>query len=902
MQIDREQWSVLSSLLDQALELSPAEREPWLEALSGEHVTLKDTLRELLHHHAQAETHDFLDTTPKVQGTEVGPGGAPAPATLMPGMQVGPYVIEEEIGRGGMGAVWRARRGDGVIKRQVALKLPHVGLYGRDLIERFARERDILSGLAHTHIARLYDAGFASSGQPFLALEYVPGVPLPKYCDHHRLDVRRRLKLFQQVLRAVRHAHAQLVIHRDIKPSNVIVGPDGLAMLLDFGIAKLVTVDAADEAGHTQFAAALTPDYASPEQIRGEPVSTASDIYSLGVLLFEVLTGARPYQLARRSRRELEDAILNRDPPRPSQCIPDESAAAARGATLKGLSRALNGDLDTIVLTALKKAPAERYATVDAFLQDIDHYLRGEPVAARRDSGWYRAHKFVTRHRLPVALGALALAVILSFAAVAFLEAHKAAVERDRALALSERNEAVTQFLNTLITESAGSEKPMTVSDMLARSEALVSSEYHNNPEQQAAVLGMLGMYYHTNGEDTRAEPLLRKALDAIRSASDDDLRRKLTCDHAMAASALGKVAESTRSLHAVIDDPRTSAQQAAECLQYLAYMAQDASDGESALKYGNLALERLREVKNPSKLLEAAFLGSIGYAEHLNGRNDVAQQFYGKSLAQFAAAGRDRSPDAISVRNNWAVVSDGAGNPRRSLELYEQTLKIVAQNDPGATPPPYLVANRAHALESLGRYREATQGYSQCVALSGQASSVANHAYCLLGLVSVAQQSADLAAVEDYLRKATTVISPAVPAGYPADLALRVARARLALARGNAPAARTELDAVLATSKGGSATAAALSVRSELNLRDGKLADAEADARRVLSMVQAAQGGLPHSNRTGLAWLTLGKVLASEGNAAGAREAFQAAVTHLSNTVDAGHPMLRQARQRLAN
>jgi len=901
VQIDRAQWPVLSSLLDEALELPREAREPWLESLPPAHAMLKGTLRELLHHHAAAETRDFLDTMPKVDATNAAPGTASAPSTLAPGTQVGPYVIEEEIGRGGMGAVWRARRGDGVIKRDVALKLPHAGLYGPELIERFARERDILSQLAHSHIARLYDAGFDSGGQPYLALEYVPGQPLTQYCDEQRLDVTRRLRLFQQVLRAIQYAHAHLVIHRDIKPSNVIVGPDGQAMLLDFGIAKLVAVDAADEARRTQFAAALTPDYASPEQIGGRSVTTASDIYSLGMLLFELLTGGRPYRLRRGSRGELEEAILNAEPARPSQSIRDEVTAAARAATAKGLSRTLRGDLDTIVLKALKKAPAERYATADAFLQDIERYLRGQPVTARPDSGWYRTRKFVARHRLAVAAGAVVVAVVLSATAVALFEAHTATAERDRALALSSRNEAVTEFLNTLITEAAGSGKPVTVSAMLARSEALVSSEYRNDPDRRAAVLGMLGMYYHTNGEDTRAEPLLRKALDAVRSSSDGDLRRRLTCDHAMAAASLGEVAESTRTLNAVVDDPQTSAQQSAECLEYLAFMAQDASDGESALKYGNLALQRLHEVKHPSQVLEAGFLGSIGYAEHLNGRNGIAEQFYEKALAQFAAAGRDRSPDAISVRNNWAIVSDSAGTPLRSLELYEQTLQIVAQNDPGAAPPPYLVGNRAHALEILGHYADAAAGYAQCVDLSVQAGSVAIHAFCRLGLVSVALESGNLAAAEEDLRKAAALITSAVPAGYPAALALHVARGRLALAKGNVKEARTELDAVLANGKGAAAASAALSIRSDLNLSEGRLAEAEADARKVLSIVQEAQGGIPYSNRTGLAWLMLGRVLAQEGNTAGAREAFRAAVVHLSNTVQADHPKLQQARQLVA-
>jgi serine/threonine-protein kinase len=899
MEIEREQWPVLSKLLDEALELPVEARDTWLESLPAMHAGLKSTLRELLNHHSAAETHDFLGTMFKVAANEE-PHATPPPA-LAQGTIVGPYVIEEEIGRGGMGAVWRARRGDGVIKRPVALKLPHAGPYGHELIERFARERDILAALAHPHIARLYDAGFDAHGQPFLALEYVPGQPITRYCDERRLDVSQRLRMFQQVLRAVQYAHAHLVVHRDIKPSNVIVGPDRRAMLLDFGIAKLVEGEASgdDAAGRTQFAAAMTPDYASPEQIKGESVTTASDIYSLGVLLFEILTGRRPYRLTRDSRGALEDAILKTEPARPSQTVRDETAAHARSTTPKSLSRALRGDLDTIVLKALKKDPGERYATADAFLQDIERYLHGHPVLARPDSRWYRVRKLVARHKLSAVTSAVALTLIVATAAVALIEAHHAEVQRDRALALASRNEAVSEFLNQLITEAGGAGKPVAVSDMLARAEALVNTEYRDQPEHRAAVLAMLGIYYHTNGEDVRAEPLLRQALDAVRTSADGDLRRKLMCDHAMTRAPLGKVPESLRTLKAVVADPDTAPLVSAQCLEYLAFMAQDANDSAAALKYGNLALQRLREVPH-SRAMEAMFLSSVGYAEHLNGRNDAAERLFAQSLAEFARAGRDRNADAISVRNNAAVVSDGAGNPRRSLQLYEQTLAIVAENDPDAQPPPYLVGNHAHALESLGRFARATQVYEQCVGQTDQAGNMNSRAFCLLGLESVAQQTGDLPAAERYLGKAGEIIGKTMPPAHPASLALRVARARIEIARRNFEPARADLDFVLANGKSGSARSFASLARAELNLAENDLAAAESDARRALTIVEKAQGGIPYSNRTGAAWLMLGKVLAKKGDASGARAAFRAAIQNLSNTVDADHPLLQEA-QRLA-
>jgi serine/threonine protein kinase len=896
--VDPEQWPNLSRLLDEALEVPLEAREHWLESLSPADLTYKAKLRALLEQGASAETRDFLDVFPKLPMAEAANGALSGPA-LAPGTAVGPYVIEEEIGRGGMGAVWRARRSDGVIKRPVALKLPHMGLYGRELIARFASERDILAELAHPNIARLYDAGFSATGQPFLALEYVAGAPLTEYCDRHRLDVPARLRLFQQVLRAVQYAHGHLVIHRDLKPSNVLVGADGRAMLLDFGVAKLVVADAGEEAGRTQMGVrALTPEYASPEQIAGQPVTTASDIYSLGVLLFELLTGACPYRVRHSSRAALEEAILTAEPQRPSRSIRDEAAATARATTVKALCRALRGDLDTIILKALKKASTERYATADAFSQDVERYLRGEPVAARPDSGWYRTSKFIARHKLPVAAGGAALVAVLATAAIASFEAHAAAAERDRALALSSRNEAVAEFLNVLITEAAGSDKPVTVSEMLARSEALVSSEYRDHPEHRAAVLGMLGEYYHTNAKDTRAESLLREALDTVRTSPDGDLRRKLTCEYAFTLSDVGKVDEAVRMLKGVAADPQSTTQQAAECLENLAFIAQNANDSAKALKYASLALQRLQQVPHPPPVLQATFLGGMGYAEHLNGRNDVAGQFYERSLAQFAQAGRDHGPDAISVRNNWAIVNEGAGNSRRALELYDETLQIVAQNDSGAPPPAYLVSNRGRTLESLGRFREAREAYLQCAAQTAQAVTATGQAHCLLGLASTLRELGDLPAAEDNLARASAIISAAFPPGFPAAIALRVTRGRLALAKGQFAQARADLDAAIADGKTASLTATALLTRAELNLQENQPAAAKSDALRTLSLTRAAQGGMPYSNGTGLAWLMLGRALAMRGDAGRARNAFEMAVTHLSNTVDADHPMLLLAQR----
>jgi serine/threonine-protein kinase len=865
--------------------------ERWLDSLPAGDAIHKGKLRELLMQRASAETgdFDFLLTLPRVVADA--PRGATSPSSIKPGAVIGPYIVEEEIGRGGMGAVWRARRGDGFIKRPVALKLPLAG--GEELIERFTRERDILGELLHPNIARLDDAGLTASGQPYLALEYVPGVPLTDYCDDLRLDTRGRLWLCLQVLRAVQYAHSHLVIHRDLKPSNIVVTPAGQAMLLDFGIAKLIPADTLDDERRTQMIGiALTPEYASPEQISGKPVSTASDIYSLGVLLFELLTGERPYRLKRTTRAALEDAVLTQEPQRPSQAVRSSDAAAARATTLMNLSRTLRGDLDTIILKALKKSPAERYSTVDALSRDIEHYLCGEPVTARADRTWYRLRKFVGRHKLPVAVASGAAFALVAIAAVALYEAHVANAERDRALALSARNEAVTEFVNMLVTEAGGANKPVTISDMLARSESLVAAEYRANPDHRAAILGVLGTYYHTIGEDKRGEPLLREALAAVRGSADPDLRRELTCKHAITLAALEKVQEARQALNSVIDDPGAGPQRAAECLEYLAFIAQDSADAANALKYGNEALERLNQMPNPSPSQQGLFLGSIGLAQQLNGHNDSAEQYYERALAKFAATGRDRSPDAISVRNSWAIVSLGAGEPLKALQLYDQTLAIVAEKDPGARPPMYLLGNRARALEAVGRYDAAREAYSRCVSEAGAATQAT---FCLMGLASVAQTVGDLSQASEYLDKAAASIGESVPPEFPSRLSLHLTRAKVALSKGQFAQAEAELAAVLANAK---LDAPLLMFRSELSLNENKVGAALEAARHALLLAQKAQGGVPYSSRVGQAWLLVGRVLTRQGDPIQAREAAQEAIEHLSRTVDPDHPLLRAARE----
>jgi serine/threonine protein kinase len=413
------QMTMMSRLLDEALPLDAAGRRAWLEALSPEHQELLQYLREaLLPQDPRAAGLEPL--SPQALASFASPDGSGSPGRPQPGERVGPYELIRALGSGGMAEVWLARRADGAFKRDVALKLPALSHLRADLEQRFARERDILASLEHPLIARLYDAGIDPKGLPYLAMEYVQGQPLTEWCDAQRLDILARLQLILQVSEAVQYAHDKQVIHRDLKPSNILVTQSGQVRLLDFGVSKLL---GAEEEGMTQltsvYGRALTPDYASPELLCGGAVDARSDVYSLGVLMYEMLTGVRPYRLkSAASLGMLEQAIATVDVKKPStQCEPQ--ASTTRNTTPERLTRQLHGDLDAIALKALAKDPARRYQTAIALADDLRRYIDRKPVEALPAGFIHRASKFVVRNRTVVAVSAVAAAAIL--AALAFL-------------------------------------------------------------------------------------------------------------------------------------------------------------------------------------------------------------------------------------------------------------------------------------------------------------------------------------------------------------------------------------------------------------------------------------------------------------------------------------------------
>jgi serine/threonine-protein kinase len=512
----------LSSLLDEALDLPEEDRMAWLGSRRELADPLRARLRELLSCHADAD--DFtLPPLSRYSEADIaklvgsGDAGAPAP-TLLPDQTLGPYRLIRELGRGGMGSVWLAERSDGALKRQVALKLPHIAFCQDQLIDRFARERDILAGLVHPHIARLYDAGITQDGWPYLAMEYVPGQTLGDYCQRQNLDLSARLRLFRQVLRAIQYAHSQLIVHRDLKPGNILVTDEGYVRLLDFGIAKLLHDDATQAAELTELGGrALTLQYAAPEQILGQPIGPGADIYSLGVLLYELLAGAAPYRLKRATRGAMEEAILSAQPVPPSQAGRSQVAWAKR----------LAGDLDAILLKALKKDPAERYLTASAFTEDIDRHLNGEPVLAQPDSVWYRAGKFVSRYRWGVAAVtaiiialAVGLGAALWQAGVAKANAEEAQKEAKTAQAVKEFMRGVF-YANSAQQPDPGKARETTARELLDLGAARIDAALADAPEAKQEMLMIFTELYSQLGLSAKSLEFAQRRVRLLRELKD---------------------------------------------------------------------------------------------------------------------------------------------------------------------------------------------------------------------------------------------------------------------------------------------------------------------------------------------------------------------------------------------
>jgi serine/threonine-protein kinase len=678
--IDRTRWNVLEPLLDEVLDLEPDARAPWLESLSRRAPDVASELGELLTGEVSADQEGFL---------------ARPLALTLEGVQVGAYTLERALGSGGMGSVWLARRSDGRFEGLAAVKLLNLSLFGTAGHVRFRREGSMLARLAHHGIARLLDAGVNAGGQPYLVLEYVDGQHLDVYADEHALSREQRISLFLEVLAAVGHAHANLVVHRDLKPSNILVTPGGSVKLLDFGVATLTAAESVDDASTTsEGAAGFTPKFAAPEQVRGDAVTTATDVYSLGVILYLLLSGRHP---------TAEDCVSRGDVPRATLEVTPVLLAPR--------------DLGSVVAKALRKDPLERYQNVEAFADDLQRYLHHEPVTAAPDSLVYGAGKFIRRHSTGVTIAATTFVMLVGATTLSLSQRREAERQRDAAVAATRRADAQAEFAS-FIMEQVGDE-PITAREILDRAREGV--EYQNGGDSaflSSALLQLSDRYAELGDVPVRARLLAR--AESIAVLIDDEARlTEVRCSTADNLRLQGKQDEADLVLSSAeaalprLSDPSIEA----SCLLVRAQLENERGRPERSAPAIYRALALRDSVGATRDLFYVSLLTELGYTlDRQNlGRDGVrAKQ---RALAIMDSIGRGQTISDALIRHNMAVTYGGLGETATAEAMLQDVLRRLQGSDPSGRMPVQALIHYAHAALYQGHADSARKYFAMLAA-----------------------------------------------------------------------------------------------------------------------------------------------------------------------------------------
>lgn len=826
--MDASRWREVREALQRAIALSGDGRADFMRALIARDRELHDEVASLL-----------------AAGPDEGP--APARDEEAAGRRVGPYRILRAIGQGGMGMVFLAERADGGFEQRVALKLVHGALGSLDRERRFKAERQILARLEHPNIARLLDGGSTDDGLSWFSMEYVEGERIDDYCDSHHLSIEQRLRLFLDVCAAVSYAQRNLVIHRDLKPSNILVTPSGQAKLLDFGIARLLDDDTDVERTRTD-ARVMTPAYASPEQVTGEPITTATDVYALGVVLYELLTGSRPFDAAGPSAAALERAIVTAEPARPSAVRPTGGAALA-------------GDLDNICLKALAKEPAKRYGTADDLGADLRRHLAHEPVLASPPRRLDLIRKFVRRNRAAVAATGLIVVALVAGLALAATGFVRARAERDRARLEARKSEQVANFLERLFEVADPEEargKTLTADQILARGAAQVRRDLHEQPAVQARMMDVIGRVYRRLGMYSESRPLLEEALAIRRKALEpthrdvaESLMRygQLLADLNEDSASVALLGEAVRVAKAS-DDPSL----AARALGHLAFAVDEAGGIAPADTLYRAAIEARRQNFGPESRELAESLNDYGTFLQKHDDNEGSRLRLQEALRINRAILGEDSPSVANNRFGLANVAINLGEYAAAV----QELRLLTEIDRHQLGDrhPFVAFDmmlHARALGFQGRLVEAESLFARTLALQ---RSILPH---------------------DHSDISTTL--------YDYGIVLRDAGA---LAR-----AEEMMSDVLERRRRHQGndhvyTAISMGHLGWIYLEQGRLDEAEHATRECMRLMAAARDSSQSYARYRV---VLGRILLARGDAAGARALFEQSVTELRRMLPPGHP-----------
>jgi serine/threonine-protein kinase len=736
-------WPAVKAILAEALDRPPTDRLAFVDRACGDDGELRAQVLRFLRGEDDAER---LLESGRWAGDDVDPDQPEDSAT---GTLAGPYRLVREIGHGGMGTVYLAEREDDEFRRTVAVKLLRRGAANAELLRRFRSERQILAAIDHPHITKLYDGGTTEDGRPYLVMEYVDGIPIDAYCDEHRLTIGDRLRLFTKVCRAVQVAHQHLVIHRDLKPANILVTADGQPRLLDFGIAKLIGTGVAPaEPEVTQLGTLpMTPEYASPEQARGAPVTTPSDVYSLGVLLYVLVTGQRPYSIPMGDRAEMIRVITVEEPTRPSIVVgrshegdgpSTTEIAARRGASVEQLRRALRGDLDTIIMKALRKEPARRYALVEALSQDIERHLDMRPVLARPDTVRYRATRFVQRHRAGVALAAALALVLVGFSVFTVRARDRAELEAAKATAI---NEFLQRMLGSANAGRGGNEE-VTVREMLDAAAAQAGGSFSGRPEIEAAVRETIGATYMYMGRYAPAEEQLVAArnlrLAALGLRHADTVRNLqllgiLSYQRGQYDEARTRLTETADLLRDVGGDRHVDV---ARTLHMLGLIAQDSGDGTTAGGLYREAIDIYRRTAGGPHPRLGLVLSDLASLHHDRGEAAQAESLYREAVAFLRTLNH---PSLVQSMDFFAVhLIDGGNFVEAEQMLTEENGLLAARYGERSLEIARSLGTWGRLRQAQGRIDEASArhraSFEMFSAILGPAHIEAAHAQARYG------------------------------------------------------------------------------------------------------------------------------------------------------------------------
>lgn len=887
-----DRWQLLSQHLDELLDLAPAERAAWLRSLAERDPEMAAQLSEALAATERGGFTGFLQGAPPLPLEDI------AGATLV-GLKVGPYVIDAELGHGGMGSVWRAHRDDGLFEGIVAVKFVHAAWMGGAGEQRFRVEGNLLGRLDHPNIARLIDAGVLTGTQPYLILEYIEGEPIDSFCDRENFGLEARINLFLGVLAAVAHAHSFLIVHRDIKPSNIFVSRGGMVKLLDFGIAKLLQDETGAVAATKSMAAALTPRYAAPEQVRGEPVTTATDVYSLGLVLYVLLTGTHPISADGSWGVDLMRAILAEQP--------EKASAVSRVVTIR--RRSLEGDLDNILGKALKKNPMERYESVGAFADDLRRYLAHEPVQARADTVPYRVSKFVRRHRAGVVMAFLVASGLIGTSAIALWQLHQAGVERDIARDEVRRGRALDELNIFMLTESSAHAAPEEIRRRLDHAVDFVEHNFQGEKDVTASLLFGLAGSYTDIGEAGLAAKTTARADAIVDQLDDINLKAEAGCrrahDLAIAhnfSKARARLAEAQihiARLRGVAPGLR------AACGIAAALIAQ--ADGDYAH-----AIVNLRAV-----LFSLEGENSVGSNSWGAAKNELARAQYMAGDFRGAVA---TDTDNLRVTKARGLTDTGryfataslvcnalrqGGQPAQSRSFADSMLADVRRTVPNAEPPYFMVGCRALAelamdlpAPPLAILADATH-----TARSAGTVSIANTYGA--ALVNDAVNRGDLAAAESRWLELAADERKMLDANEhgPDIVRLLLAHANMEMAQDRSAQAAQRLDRAgeLVTARRQPANADARDIamlRVRLAFGSRQFADAVSYAESALELARSYAIDPKSSAWIGEALLWRGRAEAALGDKVKARATAHEALPHLEENLDPASGLIAGARR----